>query len=190
MVRSVDRSPFWIAVSKFWIVVRTMSSCDTAGGSSRVSSRVPRMATAASAAMTRTPRSPSPNCCAGAAASGSVASARNHLWRNGSGLCDGSGGGAGRGGAGGSVRHGHDLGGRLGRGLDDLRPARVESRRGGESAFGLRRSPRPRSAARLTESITSVSGAAARRPVLVGPSFSSVPGGFDIRASVLPRDYR
>ena len=54
MVRSVDRSPFWIAVSKFWIVVRTMSSCDTAAASSRVSSTVPRMATAASAAITRT----------------------------------------------------------------------------------------------------------------------------------------
>ena len=52
MLRSVARSPFWIATSKFWIVERTMSSCDTLGCELRVSSTVPSTATATSAAMT------------------------------------------------------------------------------------------------------------------------------------------
>ncbi len=53
MLRRVARSPFCTATSKFWIVERTMSSCDAFESESRVSSRVPSIATAASAAITR-----------------------------------------------------------------------------------------------------------------------------------------
>src|SRR6185312_3469401 len=52
MLRKVARSPFWTAASKFWIVERTMSSCDTFGVEPRVNSSVPRIATATKAAMT------------------------------------------------------------------------------------------------------------------------------------------
>src|SRR3954471_10808383 len=53
MLRRVAKSPFWTATSKFLMVVRTISSCDALASESRVSSRVPSIATAASAAITR-----------------------------------------------------------------------------------------------------------------------------------------
>src|SRR5437899_3321345 len=52
MVRRAARSPFWTATSKFWMVVRTLSSCDAFGVEPLVNSTVPRIATATNAAMT------------------------------------------------------------------------------------------------------------------------------------------
>ena len=49
-----------MAVSKFWIVVRTWSSWDTLAWLLRVSRMVPRIATAASAAITRITASTQP----------------------------------------------------------------------------------------------------------------------------------
>ena len=122
MLRSVARSPFWSAASKFWIVERTMSSCDTFGSESRVSSTVPSIATAASAAITSTSATTQPQLRLRLGRLRGVAARRNQLRRNGfRERC--------------RLRRSNDLGGRLGRGVDLLRRPRVEAGGRGEPAL-------------------------------------------------------
>ena len=63
MLRRVARSPFCTATSKFWIVERTLSSCDAFESESRVNSSVPSIATATSAAITRISATTQPQLC-------------------------------------------------------------------------------------------------------------------------------
>ena len=173
-----------MAVSKFWIVVRTMSSCDTAGdvvagqqhraedgdGGQRGDDQDQRdhPAPAAPAAPAAWVRRRGPESLAAQQFSASI----------------GCGAGAG------ARPRRDDLGGRVRARLDDLGRARVETRRRGEPASRAAvgrpaAAPARRGRDRLPRSRVRIR----RRRVRPARSFSSVPDGFDIRASVLPRDY-
>src|ERR1700747_3349991 len=80
MLRSVERSPFCTATSKFWMVLRTWSSCEAFGFLLlRVISTVPSTATAANARMISINASTQPQLGAQAR--------RNQLWHRGSRPC-------------------------------------------------------------------------------------------------------
>ncbi len=169
--RSAARSPFWMAASKFSMVARTWSSCDSVAAPPRVSSTGAQDGQRGQRGDDQHHRDhTSPAAVARRRRLGGVLAWRDHLRGSDFGAVDGLGGGAG----------GEHLGGRFGHRVDDLGGA-VEARRCGEAALGGIVGTRFLWGLRGLEDLgfgASSSGCC--------PSPGSV--GFDIPAAVLPRE--